>query len=229
MQKTGYLDALAVDGAAFAAAAERAPLDAPVPGCPEWNVADLVWHLSKVHEFWRQIVAGPLSDPAGMPREPRPAEDQALLGRYRDGLTALRDTLSAADPQLSCWTWSDDHTAGFVQRRMAQETAVHRWDAESVAGDPAPIEAGLATDGIDEFVTHFRAEPAEPPLAVRLVCTDIGAEFNLHAGSGPPAGTLRGSAFDLLLVLWGRFPVDRVHIDGDSEAVTAALGATARE
>ena len=63
----------------------------------------------------------------------RPADDElagvrtATAGRTADG--ARR-----ADPRQPNWTWSSDHTAGFVIRRMAQETAVHRWDADDAAG-----------------------------------------------------------------------------------------------
>ena len=40
---------------------------------------------------------------------------------------------------------------GFVIRRMAQETAIHRWDAESAAGTVTPVESTLASDGIRTF------------------------------------------------------------------------------
>ena len=53
------------------------------------------------------------------------------------------------------WTWSSDHSAGFVIRRLAQEIGVHRWDAELAAGIEHTIEATLASDGIDEFLHHF--------------------------------------------------------------------------
>ncbi|MGH9115951.1 MAG: maleylpyruvate isomerase N-terminal domain-containing protein, partial [Acidimicrobiales bacterium] len=48
MDSADYLDHLAREGAAFAAAAE-AGLDRPVPTCPGWDVAALVAHLGQVH------------------------------------------------------------------------------------------------------------------------------------------------------------------------------------
>jgi hypothetical protein len=40
---------------------------------------------------------------------------------------------------------------------MAQETAVHRWDGESGRPDrPPPIDAALAVDVIDEYLSHVR-------------------------------------------------------------------------
>ena len=38
-------------------AAAEAGVDAPVPGCPDWTVADLVAHLGEVHLFWTAVVA----------------------------------------------------------------------------------------------------------------------------------------------------------------------------
>src|SRR3546814_12271564 len=28
----------------------------PVPSCPEWTAADLLWHLSGVQDFWSHVV-----------------------------------------------------------------------------------------------------------------------------------------------------------------------------
>ena len=41
---------------AFADSCAAAGLDAPVAACPGWTVADLLWHLAEVHDFWRTIV-----------------------------------------------------------------------------------------------------------------------------------------------------------------------------
>ena len=35
---------------------------ARLPSCPDWTVADLLWHLTEVHDFWRTVVAEQLSD-----------------------------------------------------------------------------------------------------------------------------------------------------------------------
>ena len=50
----------------LAEVARQVPLDTPVPTCPDWSVADLVWHLTEVQHFWTHIVTnrpdGPDSD-----------------------------------------------------------------------------------------------------------------------------------------------------------------------
>ena len=42
--------------------AAESGLDLPIPSCPGWTMADLVWHLGEVHAFWGQVVAGKLTD-----------------------------------------------------------------------------------------------------------------------------------------------------------------------
>ncbi len=54
------------------------------------------------------------------------------------------------------WTWTGaNQNVEWVRRRMAQETAVHRWDAAHAVGQPDDLDALVASDGIDEFLTYF--------------------------------------------------------------------------
>ena len=69
---------------------------APVPTCPDWTAADLLWHLAEVQLFWGAIVRDRLDDPdaaeAGKPE--RPADYAELLALYRDASAALIDALA---------------------------------------------------------------------------------------------------------------------------------------
>ncbi len=229
MEQTAYLSALARDGAGFADACAAAGLAAPVPACPGWSVADLLWHLTEVHHFWRTIVGEQRVSTEGYLDPTRPS-DLALLPNYLAGLADTVAALSAADPAQTNWTWSSDHTAGFVVRRMAQETAVHRWDADMAAGASKPIEAELASDGIDEFLTHMIGDVVvdAPAVAgsVHLHCTDVAGEWMVHPiddGGGVVTrehakgdAALRGAASDLLLVVWRRIGLAAVDVIGDA-------------
>ncbi|MEQ1874350.1 MAG: maleylpyruvate isomerase family mycothiol-dependent enzyme [Ilumatobacteraceae bacterium] len=228
MEHTSYLSSLARDGVAFADACEAAGLGAAVTSCPGWSVADLLWHLTEVHEFWRTIVGEQRTTWEGMDRPPRPTDDD-LLGVYRAGFNQTLLVLNAADPAQANWTWSSDHTAAFVVRRMAQETGVHRWDASSAAGAITPIEAELASDGIDEFLTHMLgdvvADAASIDGSVHLHCTDVAGEWTVRptvAGGlnvirehAKGDAAIRGAASDLLLVLWRRQDLASVDVVGD--------------
>ena len=57
-----------------------------------------------------------------------------LVPIYRAGLAALVEALRDVDPATEVWTLTNDHSVGFVARRMAHETAMHRWDIEQAAG-----------------------------------------------------------------------------------------------
>jgi len=229
MEHTSYLSALARDGAAFADSCTAAGLATNVASCPGWSVADLVWHLTEVHRFWRTIVAEQRSTWEGVEEQPRPT-DAVLLSTYRNGLAELQATLAAASPMQANWTWSSDHTAGFVMRRMAQETAVHRWDADTAAVATSPIESALASDGIDEFLTHMLSHAVvdAPHVggSVHLHCTDVAGEWTVRpTDDGSYSVTrehakgdaaLRGTASDLLLVLWRRQDLASVDVVGDA-------------
>lgn len=235
MHTDELLGALWRDGLALADAAEEAGLGAEVPSCPGWTVADLVWHTGEVHLFWRTAVAERWTDPSAYLEPERPLGDE-LVAWFREGVQRSVEVLQAADPLGAVWTWAPrGGTVAWVQRRMAQETAVHRWDAELAAGDPRPIEAALAADGVDEFLEHFTdaAVAGAEPLGgtVHLHATDGAGEWLVDE---PVAGgplevrrehakgdcAVRGPASDLLLALWRRVAVDdagRFEVFGDAD------------
>ncbi|HEX2234740.1 MAG TPA: maleylpyruvate isomerase family mycothiol-dependent enzyme [Actinomycetota bacterium] len=226
MGPDAYIDALERCGEELAEAAEGG-LDAPVPSCPGWDVAELVWHTGDVHRFWERIVSLRARDRGGIPEAERP-DPLELLPWYRDGLERLVRTLRAADPAAEVWTWAPPHNAGFVQRRMAQETAVHAWDAQAAAGSPHPIETALASDGVDEFLDVFL--PSDPERLsigaerVHLHATDGGGEWTVtvREGSldvdrshGKGDAAVRASSSDLLLLLWRRRGPEGLEVFGD--------------
>jgi uncharacterized protein (TIGR03083 family) len=238
METTDYMVALERDSAAFVDACEVAGLSTVVRSCPGWNVAELLWHLTEVHDFWCTVVADQLSDPKSYTDPLRPA-DHLLADRYRQGRDRLLSTLAATDPTVAVWTWSLDKTAGFVVRRMAQETAVHLWDATEAAGLVNPLEATLASDGIDEFLTHFLSDPVKD-------VADVGGSVHVHCGDVPGEWTvreaddgftvvrehskgdcaIRGTASDLLLALWRRVPLSACDVVGDADVAARFIAHT---
>jgi uncharacterized protein (TIGR03083 family) len=229
METNEFIVALDRDSAAFIDACAVAGLTMPVPSCPGWNVADLIWHLTEVHDFWRTIVAERLTSWESYEQPPRPI-DQGIADMYRRGRVALLKTLGETDPATPMWTWSSDKTAGFVIRRMAQETAVHLWDATDAAGKVNPIEPTLASDGIDEFLAHFLSDVVEgaEPIggSVHLHCGDVAGEWTVReSDSGfvvvrehsKGDCAIRGSASAILLALWRRQPLSTCDVVGDAE------------
>lgn len=239
MERDEYVAALRRDGERMAGAA-AAGLDRPVASCPGWSVADLVWHTGEVHAFWR-AVAGGMTDAREYEEPARPADGE-LVAWFRRGVDDLAAVLGAADPSAPAWTWAERKDVGFVQRRMAQETAVHCWDALAATGAEEPIEPRLAADGVAEFLAHFLpARPAHldgPLVAVHLHATDAAdldegdGEWLVRAGEGRCSVershgkgdvAARGTASDLLLLLWGRRSPGDVELFGDRAAMATFL------
>jgi hypothetical protein len=52
--------------------------------------------------------------------------------------------------------------------------------------------------------------------------TPSGARFN-PAASGDPVESVHGTASDILLVLFGRLPLDRLRVDGDATVIEELL------
>lgn len=156
MDTPRLLDCLAADYELLRGAATTADSTAPVPSCPGWTMRDLVSHVGQV--YLHKVAAmntGQWPDP--WPTEAMIQEaPMALLTR---GYTELTAEFSRHAPEDEALTWYEpDQTVGFWIRRMAQETVIHRMDAQLAAG-VAVTEApdDLAVDGIDEVLRCFLA------------------------------------------------------------------------
>src|SRR4051812_29779676 len=199
MELDEYLPVLARTNARFADAAAQALLAhtwrARVPGCPDWDLADLVWHLAEVQHFWAWMVRTRAEDPSGYP-EPERRPDDELLAFQAASSAELETVLDGADPAERVWTWAPRRDVAFVLRRQVQEAVVHTADVEQVLGDVRPIPADVALDGIDEWLEVFvpSALPDGPPAGshpVVLHAVDADAQRTLFPGTRPfPIATL---------------------------------------
>ena len=243
--KEFWLAGLRAEGAAFrAAVGQPGVLDNRVPSCPEWTVGDLVHHLGWVY---RRVHAhanrGVTTRPENLPDEPRP-DDAALLGWWDERYASLLALLDALDPALPAWNWAPQaKRAEFWMRRMAHETAVHRWDAQiGVSGLTEPVEAKFAVDGVTEVLDTWlpagrRKGPLDRTGIVALHATDAEQTWYVRLrGAGIAlldTDTLlddaqhhervvaSGSASDLMLALYGRVPFDVLNVSGDASLLSA--------
>lgn len=78
--------------------------------------------------------------------------DGELLPWFRTGLAGLVDALEHVDPTKTIQTYLGTHQPALLARRAATETAVHRWDAEGVAGVPTALTPDLAEAAVDQFL-----------------------------------------------------------------------------
>jgi uncharacterized protein (TIGR03083 family) len=225
-----YVAAIRRDGAVLADAARRAGTDARVPSCPLWSVSDLLGHIGRLHRWVAQITVDHATERGSHWSETEPPPDDERIDWFAAGVPLLADALANAGPDLSLWSWTSDETSGFWARRQANETAMHRFDAQLAAGETTPIERVLAVDGINELFDLIPFWPLADRVRgagerLHFHCTDGDGEWlarlsgdglvvtREHAKGDVAA---RGTASDLLLFLYGRAEADSLDIFGDA-------------
>jgi uncharacterized protein (TIGR03083 family) len=187
-----YVAHLAADSARFAAVIDGLPPGAPVPSCPEWNTDDLLWHLGEVQWFWGTVVRDGVTRAEAEQLKPeRPGGRAALADFFDRASHDLLAVLAARAPSDPAWTWSEDHTVGFIRRRQAHEALIHRIDAELAAGDRTPMDPQLCADGVDE--------------ALRVMYGYVPAWGTFTPGDAPPLRLRATDTADSWLTTLGRF------------------------
>ena len=193
-----YLSHLRAESARFREVLGDCSPEARVPSCPDWAAADLLWHLATVQRWWAEVLVARPARPEEV-EPPRPESYDELLAAFDGWSSELADVLEAADPAEEAWSWSDDHTVGFILRRQAHEALIHRVDAEQAAGIASELDATLASDGVHEVLDVMFGgcppwgswEPGED--LVRVDATDTGEEFwlrfGIFSGTDPDSGT----------------------------------------
>jgi uncharacterized protein (TIGR03083 family) len=192
-------------------------LNAPVATCPGWTVASLTRHVAQVYrhkvELMRHGKEPDVWPPAGFAE----ADPVRLLDQ---DYAELVSEFTARGPDAASKTWyAPDQTVGFWVRRMAQETVIHRIDAELGAGASVlPVPGDLAVDGIDELLKTF----------VRYGFTEWPEDFTAVLDGSPGRAVILRADADgsSLSVSWlVRTGPGRVTVDGGPGT---ALGPTVR-
>ena len=211
-----------------------------MPTCPDWTLRQLATHVGRVHRWAAEIVGSRAAeripfDAAPDGRYPAAtAERAAWLNAGADRVIAA---ITAAGDQ-PVWAFGRLAPASFWARRQSHETMVHRADAELAVGADVVLDAGLAADGIDEWLAsvtdpRYRqrgdgsgALPVGSALAVRatgagsagdwlISSTAAGLRVERGTSSQPGARSEPGT---------GAADVDRV---GSSRPDAACAGAQA--
>ncbi|SDO73822.1 TIGR03083 family protein [Nakamurella panacisegetis] len=204
MATPNYMDDIRRESARFLQCLSGADPQAPVPTCPDWTAADLLWHLTEVQLFWAIVVRDRLRSPAAaeLAKPPRPSGYPELLRAFPDATDQLIRALADADDEDEVWTWADDHTVGFVRRRQAHEVLIHRLDAELVVGAVTPLDADLAEDGVDEALTviygghRAGATFHHAPGFGRVISADTRHHWDLTLGRFTGTSRTTGQPFD---------------------------------
>ncbi|MGW4946057.1 maleylpyruvate isomerase N-terminal domain-containing protein [Actinoplanes sp. NPDC004185] len=227
--------------AAFrAAVAAASSLDLRVPTHPGRTLFDLVQHVGTGRRKSAAIVAaGPADAPpdksAWEDARGAPREREALLDWWTESVEHLTSALRDAGPDRGCWTWWDDspspQTSGAWARRQVPEIAVHTYDAQLTVGAPQPLSVELALDSFDDcqftLVATTVAWPHKPAVvdyyategrSWRLRLSGVGAQvahLTPAAGQAEADVSARGTASDLVLMFYGRIPLESLTLAGD--------------
>ncbi len=197
LDPVAYLAAIRRESARFLVVLGDCDPAARVPACPDWDAADLVWHLAEVQWFWSEAMAKRPDGPPGEGTRPERAPTyDGLLEQYAALSAGLIGVLDGLDPDEPAWSWADHvpdgRTAGFTFRRQAHEALIHRLDAEQTAGPGhvTPPDPRLAADGVAELleVMYGGAPPSwaaftPGPHHVRVDLTDTGTSLWVRPGT----------------------------------------------
>lgn len=240
-----HIRVVAAEGQRFAEAARRGPWDAPVPGCPGWDLRELVRHLTEIHLWASAIVAQ--RPGAALDLEDRSdliaswpdlavfwPDDEDLIDHYLRTNATLVDALESAASDLSVPTFLPAPSPlAMWARRQAHETSIHRFDAESATGAVTAFDPVVAADGISELLYGFyrngprpngRQLPIQQTAVMHVHALDTDDHWYMALGSaemgrtdptGTPDLTVAGSASDLYVALWNRADDSGITATGD--------------
>lgn len=205
LDSAAYLDHIRADSARFLEVLAACEPDARVPSCPEWDAADLLWHLTTVQHFWHHVISTRPAPPEEYVEPQRPATYDELLTAFQHWHELFVGVLASADPDEPAWSWSTAEGAqvvGFTYRRQAHEALIHRLDAELAAGSVTSLPARLAADGVQEALDvmfgslppwgHF--DPVEQFVEYRITDTgeSVWAQLGLFSGTSPEGKQFAG-------------------------------------
>ncbi|MEM7342008.1 MAG: maleylpyruvate isomerase family mycothiol-dependent enzyme [Actinomycetota bacterium] len=216
-------------------AVEASDLATPVPHLDGWTIATLIGHTGWVSRFITAAVTAPPDEPPARSSIDDPPPGPEVLGWFSDALDLATDALATTDPEGQRETWAGPQSVQWWFRRLAHETAIHRWDLEVARGGleaAASIDPAAALDGVDEVLEAFVPRRMSFEAlggsgeSMHLHATDIdNGEWMIrwhpdsitweHAHAKGDVAA-RGPASDLMLLLWGRVKADRFEVFGDA-------------
>ncbi|NRQ31103.1 maleylpyruvate isomerase family mycothiol-dependent enzyme [Nonomuraea sp. NN258] len=242
-----YLSHIESETARVAGLIRGADPDTPVPTCPGWRLDDVVVHIGTMHHWVTHILTNRVQERIWSRQVPNGlAEGQRGDAEWlAAGLAGMLAAMRATDPDTPLWTWGPGKRAAWWPPRMLFELVIHRVDVELALGITPEIDIATAVDGVAEFLENLsHAAWVTGPLAelgvegatIHLHATDThDGEWTLTQG---PSGTItwsrghakgdtavRGSAADLLLMLYGRRSPGALTVFGDRDLLDRWLAA----
>jgi uncharacterized protein (TIGR03083 family) len=186
---------------------------APVPGCPQWAIRDVIAHLTGV---CADVLAGQMD---GVATEPWTARQ--IAERKARSLPEILAEWSEVAPQVEAMA---EHFPARSDEQWVLDLTTHEQDVRGALGAPGGRDAAGVLVGLDFAATMGLTASIRgrglPALRVRA------ADCEWVAGDGEPAATLSGTPFDLLRAMTGRRSSAQVRAldwDGDADVFIPAF------
>ena len=230
------IDAIEREAGRIIGLATPSNLQRPVPSCPGWELLDVVRHLGRVYNWAGTIVEGQLQERPERSSLMGQPEGRSAVDWLSDRLDFLTTALRRTPAGALMWNFGERSPAAgdWWARRQANETVIHRVDAELAAGaEIEPVEAELAADIAEELLELQRFSRVDPSVLahadgiwLHLHATDAeGAEWTIDTASRTFTRAhmksdvaLRGPAFALARWLFGRQSIGELETFGNLEA-----------
>lgn len=236
LSRDRYLSQVA-DESARLLATDATDLGNPIPHIEGWTVGDVVGHTGWVARYVTLLQSATPEEPVSRSAVPNPPAGTDVLAWAADAVAGLTEALEHSDPDAIRPSFAGPVPASWWVRRMAHELSMHRWDIDSATGTAGAIDPMVSVDGIDEIFEVF------VPTRMRFETLDAkGETMHLHStdegeGAGEWTATLlsnevqwdhshtkadvavRGTASDLLLLMWSRIPASRLEVFGDASLI----------
>ena len=207
-------------------------LDVAVTTCGDWHMPQLLTHVASVYHRVATVVGERAT--TAVPWNPPPDDVADPCTYLSEALDEVVQALSEAEADTPVWNWSPQpQVAWFWARRMAHESAVHRYDAQAAHDVAQPISADLAHDGLDELLDVIlprvieRDRPTLPTGTFVFVAGDDSWHLDLDGATATRADTgksadvtVRGTTSALLLAAYGRVPWTSLEVEGDAALLT---------
>lgn len=197
MLSVDQLDLIESESRRLIDAARRDP-GRGVPQYPGWSLSDLASHLASIHGRTTLVCAQLPKERISAPRLPEGADPVAWC---EEMMEEMMEALRGTPPDLEVWAFGPEKTIGFWQRRMLNETGIHRWDAEQAFGIPGGLVDDVVICGLDEFDGMYVHQLGDVPT-ICLVATDLDRSWTY--GVGEPTLTVEATGSDLYLRLMSR-------------------------
>ena len=213
-----------------------------VTTCPDWTLSDLALHVGRAHRWAQRITETRAQKPIDMSalNLGLPATTSRYGAWLCAGATAFSAAVQSASTRAAVWSWSDDHSVGFWLRKITHDTIIHRIDAELTVGLRPSLPPPTAADGVTDLLAAIATlsndghpDPIFKGLrglgeTLLLQATDTADDWFVTRtpegvrwtpGRGAADAIVRGDAFNLLLALYRRAPIQTVDVMGNQTLV----------